>query len=300
MRVAVTGASGLIGSALVPYLRAQGHDVERLVRRPAAALDEISWDPERGTVDLHRLEGVDAVVHLAGKAVGDHRWNSAYKALIRDSRVHGTRTIATAMASLDRRPSVLVSASAIGYYGDTADRAVDESAPAGSGYFAGVCVDWEAAADPARAAGIRVVHSRNGLVVSGRGGAWGKLFPIVRLGVGGRLGSGRQWWSFISLRDHLAATSFLLGNLEGGVNVTAPNPVTNAEMIRAMGRLLHRPTVLPVPAKVLEIVLGEFSSEVLGSLRILPTRLLDAGFMFEDPTIDRALASAWASRSRRR
>jgi uncharacterized protein (TIGR01777 family) len=200
------------------------------------------------------------------------------------------------MASLERRPSVLVSASAYGYYGDTGDRAVDESDPAGPGYFADVCVQWEAAADPARAAGIRVVHSRTGLVVSGRGGAWGKLWPVVRMGVGGKLGTGRQWWSFISLRDEVAALTFLLQNLEGGVNLTTPNPVTNAEMTKAMGQLLRRPTVFPVPAKALGLVLGEFSSEILGSLRVLPTRLLEAGFEFQDPTIDQALAWAWASR----
>jgi uncharacterized protein (TIGR01777 family) len=296
MRIAVTGASGLIGGALVPHLRAQGHEVDRLVRRPATARDEITWDPVGGTVDLSRLEGVDAVVHLAGEAVGDHRWDAEYKALILNSRVQGTRTIATAMASLERRPSVLVSASAHGYYGDTGDRAVDESDPAGPGYFAEVCVQWEAAADPARAAGIRVVHSRSGLVVSGRGGAWGKLWPVVRMGVGGKLGTGRQWWSFISLRDEVAALTFLLQNLEGGVNLTAPNPVTNAEMTKAMGQLLRRPTVFPVPGKALQLVLGEFSSEITGSLRVLPTRLLEAGFEFQDPTIDRALAWAWATR----
>lgn len=296
MRIAVTGASGLIGGALVPALRAQGHEVDRLVRRPATAPDEITWDPAGGTVDLRRLEGVDAVVHLAAEAVGDHRWDAAYKAVILDSRVQGTHTIATAMASLERRPSVLVSASAIGYYGDTGDRAVDESDPAGAGFFADVCVKWEAAADPAREAGIRVVHSRNGLVVSGRGGAWGKLWPVVRMGVGGKLGTGRQWWSFISLRDEVAALTFLLEKLEGGVNLTAPNPVTNAEMIKAMGKLLKRPTIIPVPAKALQLALGEFSSEILGSLRVRPTRLLEAGFEFQDPTIDRALAYAWASR----
>ncbi len=296
MRIAVTGASGLIGGALVPHLRAHGHEVDRLVRRPSTARDEITWDPVAGTVDLGRLEGVDAVVHLAAEAVGDHRWNAEYKALILNSRVQGTRTISRAMASLERRPSVLVSASAIGYYGDTGDRAVDESDPAGAGYFADVCVQWEAAADPARAAGIRVVHARNGLVVSGRGGAWGKLWPVVRMGVGGRLGTGRQWWSFISLRDEVSALTFLLNNLDGGVNLTAPNPVTNAEMTKAMGRLLRRPTVFPVPAKALQLVLGEFSSEITGSLRVRPTRLLEAGFEFQDPTIDKALAWAWSTR----
>ncbi|MCU0262336.1 MAG: TIGR01777 family oxidoreductase [Candidatus Nanopelagicales bacterium] len=297
MRIAITGASGLIGGALVPHLRAQGHEVLRLVRRTSGAPDEVTWDPMGGTVEVGGLVGVDAVVHLAGAGVGDHRWTDAYKATIRDSRSVGTATLATAVASMDRPPSVLVSGSAIGFYGDTADTAVDETAPAGSGFLADVVVGWEAAAQPARDAGIRVVHPRTGLVVAGRGGAWAKLWPLVRLGVGGRFGSGRQWWSFISMRDELAALSFLVDRpLEGAVNLTAPHPVTNAEMIRAMGQLLRRPTVLPVPAKALEIALGEFSSEILGSARVLPTRLLEAGFEFQDPTIDKALAHAWATR----
>ncbi len=292
MRVAVTGASGLIGSALVPHLRGQGHEVLRLVRGLATAPDEVRWDPDRGYVDLAPLAGTDAVIHLAGAGVGDHRWTAEYKAAIRDSRVLGTDTIARAMAELHPRPSVLVSGSAIGFYGDTGQREVDESAEAGAGFLADVVVDWEAAADPAREAGIRVVHPRTGLVVARDGGAWGRLWPIFRLGVGGRLGSGRQWWSFISLRDEVAALAYLLQHLEGPVNLTAPNPVTNAEMTAAMGHLLKRPTLIPVPAKALELVLGEFSSEVLGSARVRPGRLLDAGFDFHDPTIESALAAA--------
>ena len=296
MRVAVTGASGFIGGALIPHLRAQGHEVLRMVRRPSGASDEVMWDPMGGTVDVAGLAGVDAVVHLAGAGVGDHRWTDSYKATIRDSRVVGTTTLATALASMQQPPSVLVSGSAIGFYGDTGTAAVDEGAPAGSGFLADVVVGWEAAAQPARDAGIRVVHPRTGLVIAGRGGAWAKLWPLVRLGVGGKFGSGRQWWSFISMRDELSALSFLLEHLEGPVNLTAPNPVTNAEMVKAMGRLLKRPTVLPVPAKALEIALGEFSSEILGSARVLPTRLVETGFLFQDPTIDTALAHAWATR----
>jgi hypothetical protein len=296
MRVAVTGASGLIGSALLPHLRQQGHEVTRLVRGPATAPDEISWDPSTGFVDMTALEGTDAVIHLAGAGVGDHRWTDAYKATILDSRVRGTDTIATAMSRLEHRPSVLVSGSAIGFYGDTGDRAVDESAPAGSGFLADVVVAWEAAAEPARAAGIRVVHPRTGLVVSGRGGAWGRLWPIFKVGAGGKLGNGRQWWSFISLRDEVAALAYLLDTLEGPVNLTAPNPATNADVTLAMGRALHRPTAIPVPAKALEVVLGEFSSEVLGSARVLPTRLAESGFAFQDATIDSALAYALSTR----
>lgn len=296
MRVAVTGASGLIGGALVPHLRRQGHDVLRLVRGVATAPDEVSWDPQVGFVDLPALSGVDAVVHLAGAGVGDHRWTDEYKAVIRESRVRGTDTIARAVAALERQPAVLVSSSAIGFYGDTGDREVDETAPAGTGFLADVVVAWEAAADPARDAGIRVVHPRTGLVVSGRGGAWGRMWPIFRMGAGGRLGSGRQWWSFISLRDELAALTHLLEHLDGPVNLTAPSPATNAEVTRAMGRALRRPTALPVPRKALEIALGEFSSEVLGSARVVPTRLLGSGFAFQDPTIDAAVAYALATR----
>jgi hypothetical protein len=296
MRVAVTGASGLIGSALVPHLKGQGHEVLRLVRNVATAPDEVRWDPDRGYVDLVPLAGTHAVIHLAGAGVGDRRWTDAYKATIHDSRVLGTDTIARAMAELDPKPSVLVSGSAIGYYGDTGQGEVDESSPAGSGFLTDVVIDWEAAADPARDAGIRVVHPRTGLVVAGRGGAWGRLWPIFRMGLGGRLGSGRQWWSFISLRDELAALTFLLEHLEGSVNLTAPNPATNAEVTTAMGRLLKRPTQLPVPAKALELALGEFSSEVLGSARVIPRKLMEAGFAFQDPTIDEALAAALSSR----
>ncbi len=211
MKIAITGASGLIGTALVPTLRAQGHDVLRLVRRSATAADEVTWDPTAGTVDLAALKGTDAVIHLAGAGVGDHRWTDAYKRTILDSRVQGTGAIARAVAALDPAPSVLISASAIGYYGDTGDDAVDESGPKGVGFLADVVEQWEAAADPARAAGIRVVHPRTGLVVAGKGGAWGRMLPLFKLGVGGRLGSGKQWWSFISLTDQVARPDRAVG-----------------------------------------------------------------------------------------
>lgn len=296
MKIAVTGASGLIGSALVPHLRGSGHDVMRLVRRPAASVDEISWDPQSGSVDLTRLEGTDAVIHLAGAGVGDHRWTDAYKREILDSRVDGTHTIVRAMTALEKRPAVLVSASAIGWYGDTGDRPVDETAPAGTGFLADVVRAWEAAAGPAAAAGIRVVHPRTGLVVSSKGGAWARMLPLFKAGLGGKLGSGRQYWSWISLRDEIRALVFLLENeaLSGPVNLTAPTPLTNAEVTSIMGTVLHRPTLLPAPAFALKAALGEFSTEVLGSARVIPAVLESTGFTFEDPTLESALRAALA------
>ncbi|MFE5715866.1 TIGR01777 family oxidoreductase [Streptomyces sp. NPDC056501] len=293
-RVAVTGASGLIGKALVRSLRADGHDVLRLVRRPAATADEVEWDPKRLYVDAAGLVGVDAVVHLAGAGVGEHRWTEAYKREIRDSRVLGTTAIAQALASLAEPPEVLVCGTALGWYGDTGSRAVDESAPAGTGFLPSVCVEWEAAAAPAEEAGIRVVHARTGLVVAAEGGAWGRLFPVFRAGIGGRLGDGRQYWSHISLHDEVAALRHLVDTpaLSGPVNLTAPEPVTNREVTAAMGRVLRRPTLCAVPAPVLKVVLGDFAQDVLGSQRVLPGRLLESGFDFAFPTIDDAIRAA--------
>lgn len=291
MRVGVTGASGLIGSALVPVLRERGHDVVRLVRRAPSAPDEIRWDPETGEVDLAALNGVEGIIHLAGAGVGDKRWTPAYKRTILLSRVNGTDTIARAMAHLEPKPRVLVSGSAIGYYGDTGDREVTEISPQGAGFLADVVAQWEAAAAPAQEAGIRVAFARTGLVVSDEGGAWKRLLPIFRLGLGGKIGSGRQYWSFISLRDEVNALITLLEDesYAGPVNLTAPAPVTNAEVTAAMGRVLGRPTVLPVPAFALKIALGEFSDDVLGSQRVIPTVLDSHNFTWSDPSIDEAI-----------
>ncbi|OKK19298.1 epimerase [Streptomyces sp. CB00455] len=294
MRIAVTGSTGLIGSALVRSLRADGHEVVRLVRRAPAAADEARWDPARGYVDPDGLAGCDAVVHLAGAGVGDHRWTAAYKKEIRDSRVLGTTAIALALAALDAPPAVLVSGSAVGYYGDTGDRAVDEDSPAGNGFLSSVCVEWEAAAAPARAAGIRTAFARTGLVVAREGGAWGRLFPVFRAGIGGRLGNGRQYWPFISLHDEVAALRHIIDTpaLSGPVNLTAPQPLTNRQVTGAMARVLHRPAVLPVPAVVLRVALGEFAQDVLGSQRVVPGRLLESGFAFRHPGIEDAIRAA--------
>ncbi|MFD0263814.1 TIGR01777 family oxidoreductase [Kitasatospora indigofera] len=300
MRIAVTGSTGFLGSALVRSLLADGHQVVRLVRHrgrtgpQADGTTAIGWNPLRMEIDRAGLTGVEAVVHLAGAGVGDHRWTEAYKREIRESRVLGTETLAAALAAADTPPRVLVSASAVGYYGQTGDRVIDERSPAGDDFLAGVCVEWEAAARPAAAAGIRVVHPRTGLVLATGGGAGARLFPLFKLGLGGRLGSGDQYWSFISLADEVAALRFLIDrkDIEGPVNLTAPQPVTNRELTAAVGRVLGRPTPFPVPEAVLKAVLGELAVEVAGSHRVLPARLTEAGFRFRHPDVESAVRAA--------
>ncbi len=291
MKIAVTGASGLIGRPLVASLRGQGHDVVTLVRRPAQSDSEITWDPLGGTVG-EGLDGVDAVVHLAGAGVGDHRWTDQYKKEIRDSRVIGTSTLVRALTDLPTKPAVLVSGSAIGYYPDSPDPVTEQSAP-GEGFLSQVVVEWEAATAPAAEAGIRVANARTGLVVSKDGGAFGRLIPIFRYGIGGRVGSGRQFWSFISLRDEVRALEFALteASLSGPVNLVAPQAVTNAEATKALGGFLGRPSFLPVPAFALKIALGEFAEDILGSQNVVPAALTAAGFTWLDPTLSSALAA---------
>ncbi|MFC8196021.1 TIGR01777 family oxidoreductase [Streptomyces sp. NPDC060006] len=293
-RIAVAGASGLIGTALVRSLTADGHEVVRLVRRRPRADDEVEWDPGRQYVDAAGLTGCDAVVNLAGAGIGDRRWTDAYKRTIRDSRVLGTATLAEAVAALDEPPRVFLNGSAMGIYGDTGERAVDESTPPGDGFLPSVCVEWEEAAAPAQEAGVRTVFARTGLVVAAKGGAWGRLFPLFRAGLGGRMGDGRQYWSYIALHDHVAALRFLLDSdsLSGPFNLTAPEPLTNREITAAMGRVLRRPTLFAVPEPVLRAALGEMAQEVLGSQRVLPTRLLESGFTFAFPGIEDAVRAA--------
>ncbi|MGY1582618.1 TIGR01777 family oxidoreductase [Streptomyces sp. MN13] len=293
-RIAVAGASGLIGGALVRSLVADGHDVVRLVRRMPRSADEARWEPERRRVDPAVLAGCDAVVNLAGAGVGDRRWTEEYKALIRSSRVDGTAALARAVAALDRPPRVFLNGSAIGLYGDTGGRAVDEDAPPGAGFLPELCVEWEAAAAPAREAGVRTVFARTGLVVAREGGAWGRLFPLFKVGLGGPIGGGRQYWSYIALHDEVAALRHLLDreDLSGPFNLTAPEPLTNREISAAMGRVLHRPAVFAVPAPVLRAVLGEMAGDVLGSQRVLPKRLSESGFRFAFPGIEDAIRAA--------
>jgi uncharacterized protein len=298
MKIAITGSSGLIGTALTASLQADGHQVVRLVRRPPRAADEIRWDPRAADAGNPVLTGVSACVHLAGAGVGDHRWTAAYKAEIRSSRVLATRALATALAGLSPRPLTFISGSAMGWYGDTGGAAVTEDAPAGKAFLSRVVADWEAAAAPARDAGIRVAQLRSGLVLGSGGGMLGRLALPARLGVLPRFGDGRQVMSWISLTDEVRAIRFLLDGpgaegRSGPYNLTAPNPVTNAELTSALLTALRRPDFswLRVPAPVLRLGLGEMSSELLTSARVLPRRLLEAGFEFDYPTVSAALAA---------
>ena len=285
-RIAVTGASGLIGSALVGYLKSQGHTVQRLVRRAAVSSEEITWDPIAGTVDMEALAGVDAVIHLAGAGVSDKRWTKKYKSEILNSRLLGTTTIAKAVAIV--KPQVFISASAIGWYGESGNRAVIESDRVGDDFLAAVCHEWESAAD--LAGDVRTVKLRTGLVLDPTGGALGKMLPLFRFGLGGKLSNGKQWWSWITLHDQIRAIAFLLENkVSGPVNLTSPNPVTNSEFTAGLARAMHRPALFPVPAFALKIVLGGFSAEVLGSKKVMPQVLTEAGFTFDYPHISSAL-----------
>jgi uncharacterized protein len=294
VKIAVTGASGLIGTAFVKAAEARGDDVIKLVRRKPKNASEVFWDPKKFQIDHLLLDGVDAIVHLAGAGVGDKRWSEKYKKEIYDSRIRSTKLIVEAISRLHRAPKVLVSASAIGFYGDTENKQVDENAPAGTGFLAEVCKDWEAAAKPAQKYGVRVVHPRTGLVLSRKGGLMKKLYPLFYFGLGGKMGPGTQYWSCISLNDQVRALFHLIENekLSGGVNLVMPEAVTNLEFVKTLGRILRRPTIFAVPAFALKLLLGEFSSEVLGSLRVAPSKLLVNDFHFEQPDISLAIHQA--------
>ncbi|MEY4205534.1 MAG: hypothetical protein RLZZ154_340 [Actinomycetota bacterium] len=269
--VAVTGSSGLIGSALVAKLKSEGYQVQKIVRRPTRNNEEVRWDPIKGEIDLDALDGVDAVFHLAGAGVGDKRWSAAYRSEILNSRLH-----------------VFISASAIGYYGETGNRAVTEIDKGGSDFLSVVCREWEAVADLAPS--VRTIKLRTGLVLDPTGGALGRMIPLFKFGLGGKLGSGKQWWSWITLHDQVRAMIFLMNSkIEGAVNLTSPNPVTNQEFTASLARVLKRPALFPAPAFALKAVLGGFSSEVLGSKKVIPKVLIDSKFEFDYPFVSAAL-----------
>ena len=298
MRVAVTGSTGLIGSALAADLSSDGHEVIRLVRRPPRGPGEIQWDPLTADgLDPAALSGVDAVVHLAGAPIAEGRWTDSRKAELRASRVQSTSTLVQAMTAAAERPAVLLCGSAIGWYGDTGDRMVDETAPAGPGFLAELVRDWEAAAGQATPAGVRVASLRTGIVLSGHGGMLGRLAPLFRLGLGARIGAGSQYISWIALTDEVRAVRFLLDQpaLAGPVNLTAPEPVTNAELTAALGSAVGRPALLRVPAPLLRVGLGEVSSELLSGARVLPRKLEEAGFTFRHPDLASALTAELAT-----
>ncbi|MET0913356.1 MAG: TIGR01777 family oxidoreductase [Acidimicrobiales bacterium] len=292
MEIVVTGSSGLIGTALVAGLEADGHRVRRLVRRPARGSDEVRWDPSAGEIDRDGLEGVDGVVHLAGPGIGDKRWSEARKHDLREARVVGTALLAETLAGLDAKPPVLVSGSAIGYYGDRGDEKLTEKSKAGNDFLADLCRDWEGAAAPAAAAGIRVATIRTGIVLAPGGGALEKLLPLFKLGLGGRLGSGRQYWSWITIDDEVRAIRHLLEHdVSGPVNLTAPEPATNQEITSTLGEVLNRPTLVPVPRFGPKLILGGEATETFlyASQRVYPTVLEADGFTFTHPELEPAL-----------
>lgn len=294
MRVAVSGSTGLVGSEVVTVLSAGGHGVVRLVRRvPAPGEKAVRWDPERGEVDAAGLEGLDAVVHLAGENVGSGRWTAARKAAIRDSRVRGTRLLCEALAGLARPPVTLVCASAVGYYGDRGEEVLTEESPPGAGFLPDVSREWEAASGAASRRGIRVVTLRIGMVISPRGGALARMLPLFRAGLGGVIGGGRQYVSWVALDDlsNIILHALQRGDLRGPVNAVAPRPVTNREFTEALGKALSRPTPLPVPAFALRLAVGGEMADalLLSSARVVPKRLIDSGYTFLSPEIEAAL-----------
>ena len=293
MKVLLSGSSGLVGSALVPFLTSGGHQVVRLVRsQPRAEGSEVRWDPEAGDIDAAGLKGLDAAVHLAGESIAAGRWTAAKKARILESRVKGTRLIAEALAGLEQPPKVLVSASAIGYYGDRGEETLREESGSGSAFLSEVCRQWEAATEPATAAGIRVVNLRFGIILSLTGGALPRLLTPFRLGVGGRLGSGRQFMSWIAIDDVIGVILHALTTeaLRGPVNAVVPQPVTNREFTKTLGRVLGRPTLFPLPAFAARLAFGEMADELLlASQRVEPARLTASGYQFRFPDLESAL-----------
>jgi uncharacterized protein (TIGR01777 family) len=287
MKIAVTGSTGLVGSALVSSLLGAGHNVVQL-KRPT------DWDPEKRTINASVLSGADAIVHLAGESIASGRWTAARKKQILDSRVTGTRLIAETISRMDRLPQVMVSASAIGYYGNRGDEVLREESPPGTGFLSEVCKAWEAGTDAASRKGVRVVHLRSGLILSAKGGAMSKMLVPFRLGVGGRIGSGKQYWSWITLDDVCSAIIHCIQatGLHGAVNIVSPSPSRNSEFTRVLGRVLHRPTIFPLPAFAARVVLGEMADDLLlASARVEPAKLVASRFVFRHRDLEPALRS---------
>jgi uncharacterized protein (TIGR01777 family) len=292
MKILISGSHGLVGSALIKSLEAEGHEVFRLVRYAPHSKNEVEWSPDRYSIALARIEGFDAVVSLAGESIAEGRWTDEKKRRIRESRVKGTKLLGDALANLTARPATFICASAIGYYGNRGDEILTEASAPGEGFLAHVCADWEQATALATEKGIRVVNARFGIILAADGGALKKMLPPFRMGVGGKIGDGKQWMSWITLEDVIGALNFALQNesLRGPVNFVTPNPVTNAEFTNTLGKVLLRPTLLPVPAFAVRLMFGEMGEALLlGSQRVQPKRLKEAAYRFQDPDLSEAL-----------
>src|SRR2546423_9510713 len=302
MKILITGSTGLVGSALIPSLKSSGHQIVGLVRSKPKDASEVYWNPEQGTINAAELEGLDAVVHLAGENLAAGRWTDEKKKRIRESRIKGTRLLSETLAQLNEKPAVLVSASAVGFYGNRGDEILTEQRPSGSDFLAEVCREWELATQAAAQAGIRVVNLRFGVIFSGEGGALKKMLTPFRLGIGGKLGSGRQYLSWIAIDDVVGAIEHALTNdsLRGGVNAVAPQAVTNREFTKTLGRVLSRPTIFPVPAFAARLAFGEMAdATLLSSQRVEPERLNEAGYTFKYPTLEAALRHVLNKEGRR-
>lgn len=298
MRLLLSGSHGLVGKVLITRLEADSHEIFRLVRHAPSSESEIEWSPDRYSIALARLEGFDAVIHLAGESIAEGRWNEERKKRIRESRVKGTKLLADAMANLSRPPRTLISASAVGYYGNRGDERLTETSAPGNDFLSEVCVEWEKATELAAEKGIRVINTRFGIILDARGGALAKMLPPFRMGIGGKIGSGKQWMSWIALDDVVGAIKFALTNevLSGPINFVAPNPVTNAEFTKTLGKTLSRPTLFPIPAFGIRLVFGEMADALLlSSQRVEPARLKQANYQFSYSELKQALSHVLAS-----
>lgn len=294
MRILISGSHGLVGQSLIGALEPGGHEIYRLVRRAPHSEKEIEWSPDRYSIAISRIEGFDAVYHLAGESIASGRWTDEKKKKIRESRTKGTKLLSDALANLAQPPKILISASATGYYGDRGDELLTETSPPGNGFLADICVEWEKATDHAKDKGIRVVNTRFGIILDKEGGALAKMLPPFRMGIGGRIGEGKQWMSWIALDDVVSALQFVLTNesMKGPVNFVAPNPVTNTEFTKTLGRVLARPTIFPIPAFGLRLVFGEMADALLlSSQRVEPVKLSDSGYQFAYGKLENALRS---------